>query len=517
MKLYFEKDYFILAVPFEKRHIAKTAGFTWNLTAKRWFTKELSIVNRIKDLVEMDPSARAELDKKLLFVEEIKDAIEWPAHLEPRAYQLEAAKFLVSRKKAYANLAPGLGKTIVAALVINYLNKNYLKKKEIHKTLYVCPPFLVENTKREFEKWVLGQHAISTLADNRETAILIVPDSMTHKKETLEVIHKFVSISKDTTVFYDEAHRVKEASAQRSKAFYKNILPLFSRAYLMSGTPSPNSRPMELFAPLHYLAPSVIGFKNKFQYGVKYCAGFQGTWGWDFNGASNLGELQMLMRPFMLTMKKEDVLKELPAKTEEIIFVGNGVPKKLDKINKDILKVFSPEDLMKNRIASKLSVGKSELHIATYRKELGILKAEKSLDFIEHTLESTRESILIFAIHKEVIGILKDGLEKFKPLIITGDTSMSDRAKRVAAFQNGESRVFIGNIQASGTGFTLTKATRVIFAEFSYVPAENLQAMDRAHRIGQHENVLVQYLVFKDSVDATVMQSILKKNKDAIV
>jgi len=124
---------------------------------------------------------------------------------------------------------------------------------------------------------------------------------------------------------------------------------------------------------------------------------------------------------------------------------------------------------------------------------------------------------LIFAIHKEVIGILKDGLEKFKPLIITGDTGMSERAKRVAAFQAGESRVFIGNIQASGTGFTLTKATRVIFAEFSYVPAENLQAMDRAHRIGQHENVLVQYLVFKDSVDATVMQSILKKNKDAIV
>jgi len=516
VKLYFEKDYFILAVPFEKRHLAKNAGFTWNLTAKRWFTKELSIVNRIKDLVEMDVSARTELDKKLLFVEEIKDAIEWPAHLEPRAYQLGAARFLASRKKAYANLAPGLGKTIVAALVINYLNK---KAKELHKTLYVCPPFLVENTKREFEKWVLSRHPheISTLADNRDTAILIVPDSMTHKKETLEVIHKFASTSKDTTVFYDEAHRVKEASAQRSKAFYKNILPLFSRGYLMSGTPSPNSRPMELFAPLHYLAPSVIGFKNKFQYGVKYCAGFQGSWGWDFNGASNLGELQMLMRPFMLTMKKEDVLKELPAKTEEIIFVGNGVPKKLDKINKEILKVFSPEDLMKTRIASKLSVGKSELHIATYRKELGILKAEKSLDFIEHTLESTRESILIFAIHKEVIGILKDGLEKFKPLIITGDTSMSERAKRVAAFQAGESRVFIGNIQASGTGFTLTKATRVIFAEFSYVPAENLQAMDRAHRIGQHENVLVQYLVFKDSVDATVMQSILKKNKDAIV
>lgn len=514
MKLYFEKDYFILQVPFEKRFIAKNAGFTWSLTTKRWFTKELSIVNRIKDLVEVDPSARTELDKKQIIVEEIKDTIGWPCHLVPRAYQLEAAKFLASRKKAYANLAPGLGKTIVAALVINYFNK---RNKELHKTLYICPPFLVENTKREFEKWVLGHHAVSTLADNRGTAVLIVPDSMTHKKETLEVIKNFVGMCKDTTVFYDEAHRVKEASALRSKAFYKNILPLFSRGYLMSGTPSPNSRPMELFAPLHYLAPSVIGFKNKFQYGVRYCAGFQGSWGWDFNGASNLGELQMLMRPFMLTMKKEDVLKELPHKTEEIIFVGNGVPKKLDKINREILKTFSPEDLMKTRIASKLSVGKSELHIATYRKELGILKAEKSLEFIEHTLESTRESILIFAIHKEVIQILKDGLEEFKPLVITGDTPMGERAKRVAAFQAGESRVFIGNIQASGTGFTLTKATRVIFAEFSYVPAENLQAMDRAHRIGQHENVLVQYLVFKDSVDATVMQSILKKNRDAIV
>lgn len=514
MKLFFEKDYFILQVPFEKRFIAKNAGFNWNVATKRWFTKELSIINRIKDLVELDVSARAQIEKSLIVVDGLKTDFEWPENLTPREYQTKAAKFLVTRKKAYANMDPGTGKSIVAALVINYFKK---LSNHSARFLYICPPFLVENMKAEFERWVLGHHEVSTLGDNRATNILIIPDSMINKKEVQALIADFASKKTDTVLFYDEAHRIKEASSLRSKAFYKNVLPLFERAYLMSGTPSPNSRPMELFAPLHYLAPSVIDFKNKFQFGVKYCAAFQGTWGWDFSGASNTKELAERIKAFMITMKKEDVLTELPAKTEEIIFIGNGMPKRLEKINKEILSCFSPDDLMKGRIANKLSIDKKELHIATYRKELGAVKAEKSLEFIKHSLESSRESILIFAIHKETIAILKEGLEEFKPLVITGETRMIDRSKLVASFQAGESRVLIGNITAAGIGFTMTKATRVIFVEFSYVPAENLQAMDRAHRIGQHENLLVQYLVFKDSVDATVMQSILKKNKDAIV
>jgi SNF2 family DNA or RNA helicase len=71
----------------------------------------------------------------------------------------------------------------------------------------------------------------------------------------------------------------------------------------------------------------------------------------------------------------------------------------------------------------------------------------------------------------------------------------------------------IGNYKAMGVGFTLTRATRVIFVEYSWNPAENEQAADRAHRIGQTETVFVQYMVYKDSVDKKVIERILKKRE----
>jgi SWI/SNF-related matrix-associated actin-dependent regulator 1 of chromatin subfamily A len=505
VKLFFDGKSFFVECTFDERFLPSAAKFTWDVVKKKWTTKEISKAVKLSDYAA--PCAKKELEKNTIQIKDVGET-PFPEKLSPREYQLKAAKFLAARNRAYANMEPGTGKSIVAALVINYLN-SFLK--HAHKTLYICPPFLIENMKKEFEKWVIGHHKISTLSENYGTNVLLIPDSMIGKKEVQNLIKDFAK-SFECTVFYDEAHRIKELSSARSKAFYGQILPIFTRAYLMSGTAMPN-RPMELFAPLSYLAPECIGFKNKFEYGRRYCAGHQGRFGWDFTGASNLDELRENMKPFMLTIKKQDVLKELPAKTEELVLVGEKLPQKLAALDKEILNTYSPRDLMKSSIALRMNKGSSELHIATYRKELGIAKVGHVRNFIEHLLESTKESLLVFAIHKEVIAKLKNELDDYKPLVITGDTPMQERSKIVNAFQKGESRIFIGNIQASGTGFTMTKASRVVFAESSWVPAENLQAMDRAHRIGQNENVLVHYLVFKHSVDATVMQAVLSKKE----
>jgi SWI/SNF-related matrix-associated actin-dependent regulator 1 of chromatin subfamily A len=153
-------------------------------------------------------------------------------------------------------------------------------------------------------------------------------------------------------------------------------------------------------------------------------------------------------------------------------------------------------------------------HVATYRKELGMAKLPHAVTIIKSILEETDESILVFAIHREVTRGLVEALEKYSPLGISGDTPVDRRQEIVREFQeNPKRRLFVGNVQAAGVGFTLTKATRVLFVEASWTPADNDQASDRAHRVGQTDNVYVQYLVFKNSIDRSVMETIFSKKR----
>jgi SWI/SNF-related matrix-associated actin-dependent regulator 1 of chromatin subfamily A len=304
----------------------------------------------------------------------------------------------------------------------------------------------------------------------------------------------------------DEAHRFKNSKAQRSKATL-SLLTYFDRVVFISGTPMLN-RPMELYGILDTAAPETIDFMNYFNFGKRYCAGFESKYGWDFSGASNVTELAEKVSPkFMLRIKKEDVLKELPPKTEEVLLIGDDLNAELAALDSEIIKSFSPLDLIKGQISD----GK-ELHLSTYRQKLGIFKVNESAKYIESILENGDEKILVFAIHKQVIAELTEILKVHNPLVITGDTAMASRDQIVHQFQNDPmKRLFVGNIQAAGLGITLTRATRVIFVEFSWTKADNDQAADRAHRIGQTDNVFVQYLCYKNSIDRAVLGAMLEK------
>lgn len=421
----------------------------------------------------------------------------WPEGLSPLPHQLEAVEWALKRKRTYLALDPGLGKTIVAALIAN--------KTKAH-IFYVCPPFLTQNTNAEFEKWTF------------EKKLFLLPDSMLTKESTMQRLRlEIATLDKGTEkiLIIDEAHRFKNGQAQRSDVLYYGILPLFKddRIVFMSGTPMPNSRPMELWPVIQHAAYEVFNV-NRFSYGLKYCGGYKDAFGWKFDGFTNKQEFKAkIFRSFMLRQKK-DLLK-LPPKMEGLLTVGEGIPPVVSKVEKKILEHYSPEDLIEGRI--KKQNGETELHLATYIRLLGEYKLKYALPYIESLLEETHENLLLFAIHKGTVAGLESALKKFKPLVITGDVHKDKRQELVNQFQSSKAhRVFIGNIQACGVGFTLTKATRVLFVEFSWVDGENQQASDRAHRIGQNQSVLVQYVVLKDSFDRTRMEVLLKKRGNAI-
>lgn len=504
MKVRFTGERFECVCEYAERATPKEAGFRWDNAEKRWYTQLPGVAARLRPYA--DESAKKQLNRTLLAIEPWAGRLTWPKKLTPLPFQENAALFALARNRAYLGLDPGLGKTIIAALIINALKA---------PTVIVCPPFLARNIEEELWKWTgwprptptaiaqIERYPYTSLFPN----VLIVPDSMISKAEVQGAIQRMVTSTKvPATLIVDEAHRFKSDSAARTLALFEMIMPHFERAYFLSGTPMPN-RPIELYPVLSHAAPQTIGYMSKFDYGRYYCGGFKSEWGWDFSGATNLKELADEVHGiFMLRVKKAEVLKDLPPKTEELVFIGDDLPPTAARLDRELLKQFSPTDLMGYLAPNG--------HIATYRKELGIAKVAESVAYIRSILEDTDESLLVFAIHKDVIKCIHQELEKYRPCTITGDTPMETRHDLVRSFQADPARrVFIGNIQAAGTGLTLTKATRVIFAEFSWVPADNEQASDRAHRIGQKDHVFVQYLVYKNSVDRAVLDTIMTKRK----
>jgi SWI/SNF-related matrix-associated actin-dependent regulator 1 of chromatin subfamily A len=136
-------------------------------------------------------------------------------------------------------------------------------------------------------------------------------------------------------------------------------------------------------------------------------------------------------------------------------------------------------------------------------------------EFVKELFRNGSGKIVIFAHNRDVIDRLKEALRDFVPVILRGDMSPIARMEAVNRFRSDPTvRIFIGNIQAAGTGITLAPASsHCVFTEMSWVPAEMTQAEDRLHRIGTRDNVLVQHLVLEGSLDAIMIRWLIAKQE----
>jgi SWI/SNF-related matrix-associated actin-dependent regulator 1 of chromatin subfamily A len=149
--------------------------------------------------------------------------------------------------------------------------------------------------------------------------------------------------------------------------------------------------------------------------------------------------------------------------------------------------------------------------IAAVRRELGLLKVGPTLAWVRERLASS-EKLLLFAWHLDVIERLRRGLLEFDPEVVTGASSPAARALAVQQFQeNPGSRVFVGQILAAGTAITLTAASEVAIVEPSWVPGENVQAIARAHRLGQRDSVVASFLFLPGTLDQQIMSVFRRK------
>lgn len=481
VRVTFEKPEFIAKVKFDERGLAQRAGFIFQKERGVFTTTSVRAAHELLDFA--DPLAVDEIDKKFIRVKHWAEPLWWPQGLCPKSYQVEAAQFILSRNRSYNALPAGLGKTVVAALVMNARD---------NRVVYICPPFLIKDVEGKLAEWGVDM-----------TRVLIVPDSQLNKAPQFDLVTAFAQ-GGSADLYVDEAHRFNSAS-QRAESLFTKIYPLFKFVCFMSGTPMRN-RPIELYPVLHHAAPETIGFASRFEYGRKYCAAFldRVTGHWDFSGASNLHELKERVHGTFMFRRDKSVLN-LPPKMEELVMLSADMSVLTSRLDKKILAQFSPEDLLGREL------GGDNEHISTYRKNLGLEKAKASIPYLKSILEETDDNLIIAAVHKEAVRHLMQALVAYGPLLIDGSVPVGLRVNVAHRFQGGESRVIVLNIQAGGVGFDLTRADRVCLVEYSWVPAENSQLTDRAHRYGRKDPVLCQYFAFQNSIDRAVLETSLYK------
>lgn len=517
MKLiFFNRAFRALNVRSSHIDLLKKANFIHNKT-DGWFTTNPASAVLLRDFA--DESTKDLLTRFFIHHSRWKNALVYPRGEKPLAHQVPSALYALSRNKSYLALDPGLGKTPIAAMIAGAM---------LGGCIYICPPFLALNTQDEFERWVpqLTTAILGTKNDWFIPDVLIVPDSIIKDKHVQEYL-KAVS---PRLLIGDEVHRMKTRSAGRTKGFlgwkhgkktYPGLvdLPSLEKIVVMSGTPMPN-RPLEIYPLLSKLAGQYINFCTADEFGMKYCAGQWNGYGYDYSGANKktlreLASRMMTSDPyhvgsFMLRLRK-DILGLNKPITETVV-LGSEVPVVLKGMESSLLKKYSPEDLVKHEIAFHNQKSVLDFHISTYKRLLGVHKIDPAIEFIKSVLEETDDNLLIFGVHKEVIQILNDKLKKYDPLFITDKTTKTERHNMVKEFQtNKNKRIFGGNIQKIGIGLTLTKANRIIFLEWLWVPGENSQAVDRVYRYGMKGTLLVQYLLFKNSLDRKILDVVNRK------
>lgn len=527
---------FFARCTFEQKEIVKAAGFKWDRDRRRWSTTDPEVASKFAD-ENQTQSFLAELDKRkeqrAVAVEQSRAAtsdvdIPAPEGLAYLPYQRAGINYALTHDSVLFGDEMGLGKTIQAIGVIN-------ADESLQKILVICPASLKLNWRREMNKWLVRKMYIG-IAEGTSCR----PDLTHITILNYDIAQKHATKLHDTAwdlVIIDEMHYLKNPKAKRTQVILgreqtkkEPALPGIKarRRIGLTGTPIPN-RPVEGWSIFHYLAPAE--FPKFWGYAMKFCAGHQNGYGWDFTGASNLPELQEKLRASCMVRRlKADVLTELPAKRRSVIEIpANGSGGIVERETEaweakqermaelraavELAKASDDPEVYREAVENlKKAAQIAFTEMAQMRHDTAVAKIPYVLDHIRNIIESGSK-VVVFAHHHDVIKAL--GSEFGHDAVsVYGETSMGARQDAVDRFQKeADCKVFIGGIQAAGVGLTLTAASHVVFAELDWVPGNVTQCEDRCHRIGQRDMVLVEHLVLEGSIDARMAKILVDKQE----
>lgn len=411
----------------------------------------------------------------------------------------------------------GLGKTVQAIGVIN-------ARTDLKRVLIVCPASLKLNWLSEVQTWFQqrGNCWDYGVTDSKRKTFPSNGIVITNYEQMRNVSSK----ERWDLLVFDEAHYLKNPESIRSKQAIR-LAGTAGNKLVLTGTPI-TGKPIDVWPALKMLDPNEWnpqGANTGFlAYASRYCNGrlVTNAFGskWDFSGAKNLDELNTrLIKSCMVRRYKKYVLPELPEKFRQII----ELPHKETEVKKARVE-WEDNERELEELRKRTYVGTDEekdgavkrlqSRMAYLRHRAGQMKVPYVIKFIEGVIEESEGKIILFAHHHDVLDKYYEGLRHLGVVRYDGRMSEEDRSLSVKRFQSDHThgaRIFLGGISVAGQGLTLTASSHVMFAESSWLPHENDQCEDRAHRITQMNNVLVQYFVLQHSFDVRMAQSCIKK------
>ncbi len=396
----------------------------------------------------------------------------------------------------------GLGKTLQALAVM-------LERAKGGATLVVAPTSVCGNWLAEALRFAPSLNArIYSEASDSEREQLI---DQAGPQDVLIVSYTLLQLAQERfagrswhTVVADEAQAIKNAATKRSQAVFE--LPADFRLAL-SGTPVEN-RLAELWSIMRFANPGLLGSSGRFN--ERFAGPIERNRDRDAQHV-----LKRLIGPFVLRRTKAQVLQDLPPRTELILSVA---PESAEAAHYEALRRQAIDEVGTldaqagqarfNILAQLTKLRRAACDPRLVSPEFGIVGA-KVQAFAELAAELTANGhkTLVFSQFVDFLQILRAPLDAagISYQYLDGATPAAERSKRVAAFQAGDSDLFLISLKAGGFGLNLTAADYVVITDPWWNPAAEDQAMGRAHRIGQLRPVTVYRLVSKGSIEERIV------------
>lgn len=414
----------------------------------------------------------------------------------------------------------GLGKTV---MVIAALESRRVERERAGQpprpSLIVVPRSLVFNWRQEATRFAPGLRVLDFTGGSRRDSLAAIADHdlvLTTYGTLRRDIAELKEIAFDYAVL-DEAQAIKNARTSSAKA--AKLLRADHRLAL-SGTPVENHLG-ELWSLFDFLNAGVLGTSTL----------FAGTGGTARTGdEETLALLARGLRPFILRRTKEQVARELPARTEQTLYCDLEAPQRalynelrdhyraslLGKVRRDGLgrsKLQILEALLRLRQAACHPALIDPARAADPAAKLDVL-----LPRLQELVDDGRK-VLVFSQFTSLLALLRTRLDDVSLAYEYLDGKTRDRQARVERFQSNGCPLFLVSLKAGGLGLNLTAAEYVFLLDPWWNPAVEAQAIDRAHRIGQTRPVFAFRLIARDTVEEKVLelQATKRKLADAIV
>lgn len=408
----------------------------------------------------------------------------------------------------------GLGKTVQALSMLHH----YKAINGSLTTLVVCPTTLIYNWKNEVEKFTpsLSWHIHHGSLRSRVNEELLKYNIIITTYGTLRSDIQLLLKMHFDYVILDESQAIKNPASKVTRAA---CLLNAKNRLCMSGTPLQNNT-FDIFAQMNFLNPGLLGnmefFRNEFATPID-----------KFGEPDQKEHLRKLLYPFILRRTKEQVAKDLPDKTETILFC------EMEKEQRKIYEAY--RNSYREKILGTIDqqgIDKSQLTILQGLMKLrqicdspAILNEEDKypnhsikLDELAREIEENigDHKALIFSQFLGMLALIKEKLkaDNIPFEYFDGSTSSPDREKAIQNFQNNdECRVFLISLKAGGVGLNLTAADYVYIVDPWWNPAVEQQAIDRTHRIGQTKNIFAYRMICIDTIEDKILQLQERKRK----